>query len=366
MTSPAIELRNVTKVYPASKGGHPVVGVENAVLTVSAGEFFTLLGPSGCGKSTTLRLVAGFEAATAGEVLIGGVRMNEVPPYDRPVNMVFQDYALFPHMTVEENLAFGLRAKRIPPDERRRRVFEGLRLVQLEGMERRRPSQLSGGQKQRVALARALVNRPQVLLLDEPLGALDLKLRKAMQAELKHLQRELGITFLYVTHDQEEALSMSDRIAVMHRGSILQVDTPAGIYEHPRTRFVADFVGETNFLMGEVRSLSSDSLRVDAEGRWFDVPHQANGIRPGQQVAMAIRPERLSIRPASDGGILTAEVAEAVYLGTDMRYVLRLASGSFVSARVQNAGGRDTASRLVVGDAVAVLWADGDLQVLED
>ncbi len=229
-----------------------VVAVAGVDLDIAGGEFFSMLGPSGSGKTTTLRMIAGFELPTEGRILLGDTEVSNRPPYERDVNTVFQDYALFPHMDVATNVAYGLMIKKVPKDERARRVAEAMRMVRLEGFERRRPSQLSGGQRQRVALARALVNRPSVLLLDEPLGALDLKLRQEMQVELKTIQREVGITFIYVTHDQEEALSMSDRIAIFHRGRIEQIGTPADVYERPATAFVAGFVGTSNILEGAV------------------------------------------------------------------------------------------------------------------
>src|SRR6266542_3275578 len=246
----AIELIGVNKQFPSPTTS--VVAVEDVDLQVGAGEFFSLLGPSGCGKTTTLRMLAGFEEPSSGRILLYGRDMVGVPPYRRDVNMVFQHYALFPHMSVHDNIAFGLRYKKVPRDEIRRRVAEALRLVELEGREQRRPRQLSGGQQQRVALARALVNRPRALLLDEPLGALDLKLRRAMQLELKRIQREVGITFVYVTHDQEEALTMSDRLAVMNAGRIEQLGTPRELYERPATRFVANFLGTSNLFSGRL------------------------------------------------------------------------------------------------------------------
>ncbi len=246
----AIELVGVEKEFTA--GGHDVRAVEHVDLRIAEGEFFSLLGPSGCGKTTTLRMIAGFEEPTSGQILLHGRDMVGVPPFRRDVNMVFQQYALFPHMDVFENVAFGLRRKKVDKDEIRRRVAEALALVELEGREKRKPRQLSGGQQQRVALARALVNRPRALLLDEPLGALDLKLRQAMQLELKRIQREVGITFVYVTHDQEEALTMSDRLVVMNAGRIEQLGSPRELYEHPATRFVANFIGTSNILTGRL------------------------------------------------------------------------------------------------------------------
>src|SRR5689334_667238 len=255
--SPAVELQDVTKQFTG------FTAVKNTSLVIRQGEFFSMLGPSGCGKTTTLRMIAGFEHPTSGIIRLLGQDIQGKPAHQRNVNMVFQNYALFPHLSVFDNVAFGLEVKRIDRGEIRQRVTEALEMVRLPGLERRKPRELSGGQQQRVALARALVNRPAVLLLDEPLGALDLKLRKEMQLELKRLQREVGITFIYVTHDQEEALTMSDRIAVMHRGEVLQVDQPSLIYECPATRFVADFIGVTNFLEGRLVSQSSGESLVE-------------------------------------------------------------------------------------------------------
>jgi len=246
MNNPIISLEGVEKRF----GSNLVVKKMN--LEIAEGEFLTLLGPSGCGKTTTLRMIAGFEEASAGVIKVEGERIEDKEPFQRNVNTVFQNYALFPHMTVFNNVAYGLTIKKVPKPEIQERVMEMLRLVQLEGFEKRKPDELSGGQKQRVAIARALVNKPKVLLLDEPLGALDLKLRKQMQIELKRLQKKLGITFIYVTHDQEEALTMSDRIAVMHDGVLEQLDVPMEIYEHPKTKFVAGFIGESNIFDGKV------------------------------------------------------------------------------------------------------------------
>ncbi|NEO28037.1 MAG: ABC transporter ATP-binding protein, partial [Kamptonema sp. SIO4C4] len=247
----AVELTKVSKAF-TGQNQREFLAVCNVNLAIQEGEFFSLLGPSGCGKTTILRMIAGFELPTSGEVLIHGEAMRDRPPFHRPVNTVFQNYALFPHLTVAENVAFGLEMDNLPRPEIQQRVQDAIAQVKLTGLETRRPRKLSGGQQQRVALARALVKQPQVLLFDEPLGALDLKLRKEMQLELKHMQQQVGITFIYVTHDQEEALTMSDRIAVLEEGQVLQVGTPAEIYENPNCRFVADFIGESNFLVGRV------------------------------------------------------------------------------------------------------------------
>ncbi len=254
MPNAAVELKDICKSFAGNQNKDPLLVVDRINLEIMEGEFFSLLGPSGCGKTTTLRMIAGFETPTSGEIFIQGEPMSDRPPFHRPVNTVFQNYALFPHLTVAQNIAFGLEMENLPKAEIQRRVAEVLEQVQLEPLAKRYPKQMSGGQQQRVALARALVKQPAVLLFDEPLGALDLKLRKEMQLELKRMQQRLGITFIYVTHDQEEALTMSDRIAVLEKGKVLQVGTPMEIYEEPKNRFVADFIGETNFLTGRVVS----------------------------------------------------------------------------------------------------------------
>ena len=284
----AVELSDVTKKFG------DFVAVEAINLTIADGEFFSLLGPSGCGKTTTLRMIAGFEQPSAGDLRILGQSVAGIPAHRRPVNTVFQSYALFPHMTVAQNVGFGLEMAKVPKNEIKQRVQDALDLVQLPKLGERKPSQLSGGQQQRVALARALVNRPKLLLLDEPLGALDLKLRKAMQLELKHIQQQVGITFVYVTHDQEEALTMSDRIAVMSAGKVQQVGRPHEIYEHPANRFVADFIGETNFIEGNVIASDGEIVTVNANGTHLrgssDYP-----VSNGQQVALALRPEKIAL-----------------------------------------------------------------------
>jgi putative spermidine/putrescine transport system ATP-binding protein len=287
-----------------------VAAVDGVDLAIGAGEFFTLLGPSGSGKTTTLRLIAGFERPDSGRILLKGRDVTDRPPYDRDVNTVFQDYALFPHMTVEQNVAYGLMVKRVPKRERRTRTGEALEMVQLAGLGPRRPGQLSGGQRQRVALARAIVNRPQVLLLDEPLGALDLKLRHEMQIELKRIQREVGITFVYVTHDQEEALTMSDRMAVFRHGRIEQIGTPSNVYEHPESEFVAGFVGVSNVL--------------ERDGRRFTVrPEKIRLLGENEEPAAGSKSERGRIR-------------EVVYVGMITRYVVDLEGGGALSVVKQN------------------------------
>ena len=336
----AIELIGVEKDFPSVSGS--VKAVERVDLGIQEGEFFSLLGPSGCGKTTTLRMVAGFEEPSSGQILLHGRDVVGVPPYRRDVNMVFQQYALFPHMDVFENVAFGLRRKKVPAAELRARVTEMLELVELTGRERRRPKQLSGGQQQRVALARALVNRPRALLLDEPLGALDLKLRRAMQLELKRIQREVGITFVYVTHDQEEALTMSDRLVVMNAGRIEQLGAPRELYERPATRFVANFLGTSNILAGRLVRRGDrwglDGLRPDER---VLVDH-ANGVGDGRHAEIAVRPEKMVLRASDDPPpaqqcALRGTVTEIVYLGTSTQYRVRTDGGTQVAVYKQNA-----------------------------
>jgi len=307
-----------------------VVAVDSIDLEIRRGEFFTMLGPSGSGKTTTLRLIAGFERPDAGRILLGGVDVAGKPPYARDVNTVFQDYALFPHMSVGENVEYGLKVKGVPKKERRRRVEEVLAMVRLAGFGKRKPSQLSGGQRQRVALARAIVNRPRVLLLDEPLGALDLKLRQEMQIELKRIQEEVGITFVYVTHDQEEALTMSDRIAVFSHGRVEQVGTPVEVYEHPATEFVAGFVGVSNLL--------------ERAGRRFTV-----------------RPEKIRLLDESEAaepgaGTETGEVREVIYIGSVTRYVVDLDAGGTLTVVRQNVEGFSGAAAEDRGRRVRLAW----------
>jgi len=355
----AIELRGVTKRFAGD-----VVALQDVSLQIGDGEFFSLLGPSGCGKTTSLRLMAGFEMPSEGEVLIAGQVQGLTPPFQRPVNTVFQNYALFPHMSVAENVAFGLQMHKVPKAEIGDRVKEALDMVQLPGLERRKPKQLSGGQQQRVALARALVNRPKVLLLDEPLGALDLKLRKAMQLELKALQDRVGITFVYVTHDQEEALTMSDRIAVMNRGRLLQVGTPSEIYERPADRFVADFIGESNFLEGVLLGQDGGRARV----RWGALELLAidrGQAASGSKVTVALRPEKIRLaRQALEGeNAFPARVEELTYVGKDSDYLLRLGEGLRLRARRPNqeAGASSLAE---IGEQIWVQWPAQAAQVL--
>ncbi len=335
---PSIELRNIRKVFG------DFVAVDDLSLTVEPGEFLTLLGPSGCGKTTTLRMIGGFEYPTSGTLLIHGEEMGSRPPYQRPVNTVFQNYALFPHLTVGKNIEYGLQMAKVPRDERKRRVDEALAMVRLPHVEARKPSELSGGQQQRVALARALVNRPEVLLLDEPLGALDLKLRKTMQLELKELNREVKATFIYVTHDQEEALTMSDRIAVMSEGRILQIGAPSEIYERPRNRFVADFIGQTNFLQGSVTSVEESMANIAIPCSGSLRGRVPSGVVAAGDVAIAVRPERITLgadllgEPPVGWNMISGTIRDIVYLGTHSQYVIQLPDGQTCTVHRQNAG----------------------------
>jgi spermidine/putrescine transport system ATP-binding protein len=324
----AVELVDVVKRFP-NPGGGIVTAVDHLSLEIRNGEFFSLLGPSGCGKTTSLRMIGGFEWPTGGEILIQGQPTGKTPPYVRPVNTVFQSYALFQHMTIFQNVAFGLEMEHIPHSEIKHRVGEALEMVQLRGYDQRKPRQLSGGQQQRVALARALVKRPAVLLLDEPLGALDLKLRKDMQLELKALQAQVGITFIYVTHDQEEALTMSDRIAVMNQGKVLQVGSPFEIYEQPTSRFVADFIGETNLIKARVIRLNGSTTTVRLEDSGVDVVGMCRGeVVESQPVEVSIRPEKIqiSLEKGPRGVSIPGRVEASAYAGSDTRLMVRIGS----------------------------------------
>ncbi|HZF10469.1 MAG TPA: ABC transporter ATP-binding protein [Thermoanaerobaculia bacterium] len=337
MSDWSVEVHGVTKRF------EDVSAVDGVTLQIRRGEFFSLLGPSGCGKTTLLRLVAGLELPSAGTIAIGGAAMTAVPAHRRPVNLVFQQYALFPHLTVAENVAFGLRYQNLPRTAQAARVTEALALVRLEGMERRRPDQLSGGQRQRVALARALALTPQVLLLDEPLSALDRKLREEMQVELKGLQRRVGITFLLVTHDQEEALAMSDRVAVMHQGRVEQVGTPAEVYETPATPFVASFLGASNFWTAEVRAVSEKGLTLALTGGAEIVAPAPEGraFRTGETVQFLVRPEKLVLTASpQEGPALPVTVEERIYQGASTTWIVRDERGERISVYAQNAGGR--------------------------
>ena len=362
---PAVEMHGISKRFG------DVVAVDEVDLEIGDGEFFALLGPSGCGKTTTLRMIAGLDIPSEGRLAIFGEEVASWPPDRRPVNTVFQAYALFPHMTVAQNIAFGLQMRGIRGAEADRQVAEATALVRLEGMEQRRPSQLSGGQQQRVALARALVNHPKVLLLDEPLGALDLKLRQEMQTELKALQREVGITFIFVTHDQEEALAMSDRVGVMSEGRLLQVGTPTQVYEHPANRFVADFIGRTNLLEGVVEGPTA--MRFDSGA----VVAVETDLAAGTPAALSVRPEQVRLHgrgetpdgaPSLDGVIL-----DATYLGHAFVYTVAIdpAAGAGTTS-----GGERTATitaraetgsaALAAGEPVSVAWSPATTTVVTD
>jgi spermidine/putrescine transport system ATP-binding protein len=349
----ALELEHVTKRF-----GDKVLAVDDVSFVVRKGEFFSLLGPSGCGKSTTLRMVAGFEEPSEGDIYLSGRRANDMPPFRRDTNMVFQSYALFPHMTVFDNVAFGPRRARTPRDEVTRRVLEALRIVRLEEYADRIPRQLSGGQQQRVGLARALVNRPSVLLLDEPLGALDLKLRQEMQIELKRIQREVGICFLYVTHDQEEALTMSDRIAVMEAGRIEQIDAPEDLYLRPASRYVADFIGKANLVDCTVSGLVEGGFEVVVPGGRTVPVRSASGagaLPPGSAATLVLRPEHMEVLAADPGTAccIAATVIDVIFQGAAQRWELRTGDGRTLLAQTPV---RSQGEALRPGDQVWLSW----------
>jgi spermidine/putrescine transport system ATP-binding protein len=356
VSDPAVSLERVGKRFG------DLVAVRDLELDIEQGEFFSLIGPSGCGKTTTLRMVAGFEDPSFGLIRVAGRDMSGVRPYRRPVNTVFQSYALFPHLDVFENIAFSLREARRPRAEIRERVGEAIALVQLEGRERARPRQLSGGQQQRVALARALVSRPAVLLLDEPLGALDLKLRTEMQGQLKDLQRAVGITFCYVTHDQSEAFSMSDRVGVMNRGVLEQVGAPEDVYRHPQTSFVADFVGAANRLAASIVGVEGRRYRIAVDGLGERLAAGPEGLSAGTRAMLVIRPEDVRLRPAdAAAGSLRATVADVAFLGSQR--LLRLesrAAGPLASV----GSGHD--SPLERGAEVGLEWDDAAAWVVPE
>jgi spermidine/putrescine transport system ATP-binding protein len=344
--SEAIRFEHVTKRFGDT------IAVEGLDISIRPGEFFSLLGPSGCGKTTTLRMVAGFEQPSEGRIFLEGEPVESVPPYHRNVNTVFQSYALFEHLDVTDNVAFGLKRRRVDSGEIRERVKESLELVQLTGRERAKPRELSGGQKQRVALARALVNRPAVLLLDEPLGALDLKLRKQMQVELKGIQREVGITFLYVTHDQEEALAMSDRIAVMEDGQVRQCGTPEEVYERPQGPFVAGFIGISNLLPATV---DDGGVRLSS-GQRFAAPVPSE-CSEGSKVYLSVRPEKIWLDEREDGMVsVDGTIVERVYVGTTTQVIVELAPGLRLVALEQNAARQRADDRWEIGQRVRLGW----------
>lgn len=339
-----VEIKGVNKVYGTN---HVVKDLD---LTVEEGEFLTLLGSSGCGKTTTLRMIAGFEEPTSGSITVEGEPIEDKEPFERNVNTVFQSYALFPHMTIFDNIAYGLRMKKVPKAEIKERVLEMMELVQLAGFEKRYPNQLSGGQKQRVAIARALINRPKVLLLDEPLGALDLKLRKQMQLELKRLQKKLNITFIYVTHDQEEALTMSDRIAIMHDGILDQLGTPTEIYETPKTRFVATFIGETNTFDGLISNIEDGVVTVFIENGY--ITGKGTDFVPGEYITVSVRPEKMkfSTVPVPNFGI-SATVKDLIYVGSVIKCIVELPNGN--ELKIERLSGEELPK---IGDVIYPHW----------
>ena len=353
-------------VERVSKKFGSVLAVDDVSLSVSPGEFYSLLGPSGCGKTTTLRLVAGFEQPDSGRILLVDSDITHIPPHRRRVNTVFQHYALFPHMTVEDNVAYGLKFSQLSRFEVDQRLQRGLETVRLESLKMRYPRELSGGQQQRVALARALVNEPKVLLLDEPLAALDLKLRKAMQHELKKLQERVGITFVYVTHDQEEALTLSDRIAVMNEGRLLQEGTPEEIYEQPRTRFVADFIGQTNFFTGVVEETGTVTVVRESSGLVLHCS-PADFARPGMNVSVSVRPERIAPRngTSSDTNVVSGRLVNQTYLGDLVQYHLSMPGNREIVVQRQN-DSDDPATKWRMGELVEVTWDQSSALVVTD
>ncbi len=364
MTEPSVRLEGVTKRFD------DFVAVRNLDLDIPSGEFFTLLGPSGCGKTTTLRMIAGFEQPTEGKVKIDGDDVASLPPHQRPTNTVFQSYALFPHLSVGDNVAFGLKRKKVAKDEIERRVQSELERVGLAAEINRRPNQLSGGMQQRVALARALVNLPKVLLLDEPLGALDLKLRKGLQVELKRIQREVGITFVYVTHDQEEALTMSDRIAVMNHGRFEQVAAPEDVYERPTTSFVAGFIGVSNLMPGSISGVSGGQARVRLDSG-VEIEAPADGYAQGERCFAVVRPEKLQIGvrnggPAPTGPNVEGTVESSVYLGTSTQIVVGLPGEVRMTVLVPNADEAERARLPGGGAPVTLSWAPEHVHVVRD
>lgn len=347
MSKSIVSIMNVEKMY----GSNHVV--KNMNMSIAEGEFLTLLGPSGCGKTTTLRMISGFEMPSSGSIKVQGESVEKKEPYQRDVNTVFQNYALFPNMNVYDNVAYGLRVKKVPKAEMHKRVLEALKMVQLEGFEKRKITQMSGGQKQRVAIARAIINRPKVLLLDEPLGALDLKLRKQMQIELKRLQKKLGITFVYVTHDQEEALTMSDRIAIINEGRIEQLDSPVEIYEHPKTKFVANFIGETNLLDAVVLEVDGETAVIGTEvGKATVSIAHAKKISVNDGVAVSIRPEhmRFSKTPV-EGFSIKGIVKEKIFVGNLIKMMVELNDGTEI--RINRFNAEDLAE---AGELVYLYW----------
>ncbi len=360
--APSVRLEGVTKRFG------DFTAVRRMDLDIPTGEFFTMLGPSGCGKTTTLRMVAGFEEPTEGRVLLDGEDVTNRPAFKRPTNTVFQSYALFPHRSVEKNVAFGLERKKVDKAEVKKRVAEELERVGLSAEAKRKPAQLSGGQQQRVALARALVNRPAVLLLDEPLGALDLKLRKQLQVELKRIQRDVGITFIYVTHDQEEALTMSDRIAVMNRGVVEQVSDPESVYERPATTFVAGFIGVSNLMAGEVLSANGAGAELKLDAGPTIRTQESGGASVGERVHAVVRPEKLTLSrdAGGDGASVEGQVQSSLYLGTATQMVVLLADGSKMTVLVPNADAEARHDLPGPGDSARLSWSAENIHVVRE
>ena len=362
MTEPIVSIRNVSKKFPGN-----VIAVDNVSIDIAPNEFFALLGPSGCGKTTLLRMISGLETPTSGQIYIGNEDMALTPPNKRPTNMVFQSYAVFPHMTVEQNVAYGLKVTGVESSEIKRRVAEGLDMVKLSHLAARKPDQMSGGQRQRVALARALVKRPKVLLLDEPLSALDAKLRDEMRLELTRLQENVGITFIIVTHDQDEALSMASRIAVMDKGAVIQIATPSELYEHPKSRFVADFIGKVNLIDTKVLGQIGDVITCEAKG--LGAMELLCDKKVGSGVAIAVRPEKLKItrdRPKGAKLIsLEGTVRDVAYFGDTSHIVIEGRDGLDLSVNVQN-DSRAGGSGVERGQKVWVHWAPEDSIILTE
>ena len=362
MSEPIIEIRNITKKFAGN-----IIAVDSVDIDIAQNEFFALLGPSGCGKTTLLRMISGLEMPTSGQIIIAGEDMAHTPPNKRPTNMVFQSYAVFPHMTVEDNVAYGLKVTGVAPDEIRRRTAEALEMVKLPHLAQRKPDQMSGGQRQRVALARALVKRPKVLLLDEPLSALDAKLRDEMRLELTRLQETVGITFIIVTHDQDEALSMASRIAVMDKGAVQQIATPSELYEHPRSRFVADFIGKVNLIDAVVLNQKGKIISCEAKG--LGRVELASDKSVGKSIAIAVRPEKLKISKAEPKAAkcikLEGKVRDVAYYGDTSHVAVEGKDGLDLSVNVQN-DSRVGGSGIERGQKVWVHWAPEDSIVLTE
>ena len=355
----AVSLKGVTKSF--GKGAGRVMAVNEFTYEFPPGKLVTLLGPSGCGKTTVLRCIAGFYEPEQGDILIGGQRINHLPPYQRPTGTVFQHYALFPHMTVYENVAYGLKIKKLPEKIIREKVAQGLALLQLSGLEDRSPNQLSGGQQQRVAIARVLVNEPQVLLFDEPLSNLDAKLRVSLRGEIRALQERLGITTIYVTHDQEEAMSISHSVVIMNAGKIEQSGTPWEVYRRPQTSFVAEFIGTTNFLRGEVSEVTDHLIRVSLQGSQITVS-KSGGFNPGDKVLIVLRPEMIRFAEGGGGGTLPGKIQEVFFLGSMVRYIIKMETGERIQADEHNPKEfrlKDSPVHLLVDEGALYLQKEG-------